>query len=66
MNLTPTRGQEAVLPGLALAGGGGQVDQSIVIQPGAIQIHAVRVDERVIRQIDFELAKLIRRRQQRR
>jgi len=55
------------LPAFAMAtAGGGPTDQSIVIQPGAIQIHAVRVDENVIRQIDYELAKLIRRRQERR
>jgi hypothetical protein len=53
------------LPAFAAASAGGPVDQSIVIQPGAIQIHAVRVDEEVIRRIDFELAKLIRRRQER-
>jgi hypothetical protein len=55
----------AALPAFAAAAAG-PVDQSIVIQPGAIQIHAVRVDEEVVRRIDFELAKLIRRRQERR
>jgi len=53
------------LPAFAAAAAG-PVDQSIVIQAGAIQIHAVRVDEEVVRRIDFELAKLIRRRQERR
>lgn len=62
----PTVPREATaLPAFAAAAAG-PVDQSIVIQPGAIQIHAVRVDEQVVRRIDFELAKLIRRRQERR
>jgi hypothetical protein len=62
----PTVPREAsALPAFAAAAAG-PVDQSIVIQPGAIQIHAVRVDEEVVRRIDFELAKLIRRRQERR
>ncbi len=63
----PTVPREAMaLPAFAAATAGGPVDQSITIQPGAIQIHAVRVDDEVIRRIDFELAKLIRRRQERR
>jgi hypothetical protein len=63
----PTVPREAMaLPTFAAATAGGPVDQSIVIQAGAIQIHAVRVDEEVVRRIDFELAKLIRRRQERR
>jgi len=63
----PTVPREAgELPAYAMAAGGGQAGQSIVIQSGAIQIHAVRVDENVIRRIDYELAKLIRRRQERR
>ena len=41
---SPTRGQESALPALAMAGGGGSVDQSVTVQSGAIQIHAVRVD----------------------
>jgi TP901 family phage tail tape measure protein len=62
----PTVPRDATaLPAFAAAAAG-PVDQSIVIQPGAIQIHAVRVDEEVVRRIDFELAKLIRRRQERR
>ena len=62
----PTVPREATaLPAFAAAAAG-PVDQSIVIQTGAIQIHAVRVDEEVVRRIDFELAKLIRRRQERR
>ena len=63
---SPTRAQDALLPPMALAGAGGSSDKSITIQSGAIQIHAVRVDEQVIRQIDFELARLIQRRQERR
>jgi len=59
------RKQEAAFGGLSSAGAGGAVDQSIVIQPGAIQIHAVRVDDVVIREIDLKLAKLIRRRRER-
>jgi len=64
----PTVPREAgALPAYAMAAvAGGSTDQSIVIQSGAIQIHAVRVDENVIRRIDYELAKLIRRRQERR
>jgi hypothetical protein len=58
--------EAAALPAFAAAAAGGPLDQSIVIQAGAIQIHAVRVDEEVVRRIDFELAKLIRRRQERR
>jgi len=64
----PTVPREAgELPAYAMAGAAaGPAGQSIVIQSGAIQIHAVRVDENVIRRIDYELAKLIRRRQERR
>lgn len=58
--------EAAALPAFAAAAAAGPVDQSITIQAGAIQIHAVRVDEQVVRRIDFELAKLIRRRQERR
>jgi len=63
----PTVPREAgALPAYAMAAaGGGATNQSVVIQSGAIQIHAVRVDENVIRRIDYELAKLIRRRQER-
>ena len=48
---------------MAGAGGGGT---SVVIQSGAIQIHAVRLDEGIIRRIDYELGKLLRRRLERR
>ena len=51
------------MPALA---GGGSVDNSIVIQSGAIQIHTMRVDEEAVRRIDFALAKRLRRRQERR
>ncbi|MBI2930623.1 MAG: hypothetical protein HYY16_03145, partial [Planctomycetes bacterium] len=51
---------------MPLLAGGGSTDSSITIEAGAIQIHAVRVDEGTVRQIDFELARLIRRRQERR
>jgi len=63
----PTVPREAgALPAYAMAAaGGGATNQSVVIQSGAIQIHAVRVDENVIRRIDYELAKLIRRRRER-
>ncbi|MHC5057132.1 MAG: hypothetical protein ACYTKD_20840 [Planctomycetota bacterium] len=54
------------MPALALAGaGGGTVDRSVHIHPGAIVIHATRIDERVAMQIDRELAKLIERRLER-
>ncbi|TET34844.1 MAG: phage tail tape measure protein [Planctomycetota bacterium] len=55
------------LPAYAMAAApSASSSQSVVIQSGAIQIHAVRVDENVVRRIDYELAKLIRRRQERR
>jgi hypothetical protein len=54
------------MPALALAGaGGGAVDRSVHIHPGAVVIHATRIDERVAMQIDRELAKLIERRLER-
>jgi hypothetical protein len=62
----PTVPREAAAFPAFAAAAAGPVDQSITIQAGAIQIHAVRVDEQVVRRIDFELAKLIRRRQERR
>jgi len=54
------------MPALALAGaGGGTVDRSVHIHPGAVVIHATRIDERTAMQIDRELAKLIERRLER-
>ncbi len=61
----PGRAPAFPMPVPALAGAG-PVDNSIVIEAGAVQIHAVRVDEETVRRIDFELAKLMRRRQERR
>jgi len=64
----PTFPRETIaLPTLAFAGaGGGQIDQSINIQPGAIVIHATKIDESVAIKIDRELAKLLERRRERR
>ena len=54
------------MPALALAGaGGGTVDRSVHVHPGAIVIHATRIDERTAMQIDRELAQLIERRLER-
>lgn len=61
----PPRASPAALPAMALAGSG-PMDNSITIEAGAIQVHAMRVDEEAIRRIDFELAKRLRRRQERR
>ncbi len=55
------------MPSLALAGAGaGQIDQSINIGPGAVVIHATKIDESVALRIDRELAKLLERRRERR
>ena len=61
----PRRAAPLPMPAMALAGAG-STDNSVVIQAGAIQVHALRVDEAAVRRIDFELAKRIRRRQERR
>ena len=58
--------ETAFMPAPALAGAGGPVDQSIHIGPGAIVIHATRIDETVALRIDRELAKLLERRRERR
>jgi hypothetical protein len=52
------------MPALALAGAG-SIDRSVHIHPGAVVIHATRIDERVAVRIDRELAKLIERRLER-
>lgn len=58
--------EASALPGLAFAGAGaGQIDQSINISPGAIVIHATKIDESVASKIDRELAKLLERRRER-
>lgn len=44
----------------------GSTDQSIHIHPGAVVIHANRIDETAAAKIDRELAKLIERRRERR
>jgi len=64
----PTIPRDAfAMPALAFAGaGGGSVDRSVHVHAGAIQIHANRVDERLIARIDQELGKLLERRQERR
>ena len=43
----------------------GNIDQSINIQPGAIVIHATKIDETAALRIDRELAKLLERRRER-
>lgn len=43
----------------------GPVDQSIHIEPGAIVIHAAKIDESAALRIDRELAKLLERRRER-
>jgi len=64
----PTIPRDAfAMPALALAGAGaGSVDRSVHIHAGAIQIHAARVDERMVARIDQELGKLLERRLERR
>ena len=55
------------LPSMALAAsGGGPVDQSIVIQSGAVVINATRVDESIVLKIEHELAKILECRRERR
>ena len=59
--------ETGALPAFAMAGGGmGSTDQSIHIHPGAVVIHANRIDETAAAKIDRELAKLIERRRERR
>ena len=54
------------MPAMAMAAaGGGGVSNTIAIQPGAIVIHAARIDERAAMQIDRELGKLLERRLER-
>jgi TP901 family phage tail tape measure protein len=64
----PTISRETmVMPAPAFANAGaGTVDQSIHIAPGAIVIHATKIDETVAMKIDRELAKLLERRRERR
>ena len=58
-------GPEAALPVFAGTAPAGNLDQSVNISSGAIQVHAMKVDDEAVRQIDMELAKRIRRRQER-
>jgi len=56
----------STLPAPAFAGaGGGPIDQSIHIAPGAIVIHATKIDETAALRIDRELAKLLERKRER-
>jgi hypothetical protein len=58
--------EAGAMPAFAAAAVGGGGSTSIVIQSGAIQISAMTVDQGVIRQIDYELGRLLRRRMERR
>jgi hypothetical protein len=65
-SMEPIQREPLAMPSLALAGAGaGPVDQSIHIGPGAIVIHATKIDETAALRIDRELAKLLERRRER-
>ena len=63
----PTIPREVAMPVMAMAGGGGgSYDQSVRIEPGAVVIHANKIDEAFAMQLDAELGKIIERRRERR